>query len=100
MPPARGGTIKAITEKVSPAKRLPWSVLPAPSDREKSQIFVQRYMQHFPAGGEIVIFDRKLVQPRRRRICRVASVLPDEHWRFLSLCLANRENILPMPASS
>ena len=53
----KGGTIKAITEKVSP-RVFRAVALPAPSDREKSQMFVQRYMQHFPAGGEIAIFDR------------------------------------------
>src|SRR5205814_3714595 len=53
----KGGTIKAITEKVSP-RVFRVVALPAPSDREKTQMFVQRYMQHFPAGGEIVIFDR------------------------------------------
>ena len=63
----KGGTIKAITEKVSP-RVFRVVALPAPSDREKSQMFIQRYMQHFPAGGEIVIFDQ-LVQSRRRRIC-------------------------------
>src|ERR1700759_5618524 len=52
----KGGTIKAITEKVSP-RVFRVVALPAPSDREKSQMFLQRYMQHFPAGGEIVIFD-------------------------------------------
>src|SRR5215813_13870099 len=53
----KGGTIKAITERVSP--RVFRSVaLPAPSDREKTQMYLQRYMQHFPAAGEIVIFDR------------------------------------------
>src|ERR1700757_3159414 len=53
----KGGTIKAITEKVSP-RVFRVVALPAPSDRDKSQMFVQRYVQHFPAGGEIVIFDR------------------------------------------
>jgi len=53
----KGGTIKAITERVSP--RVFRSVaLPAPSDRQKTQLYIQRYMQHFPAAGEIVIFDR------------------------------------------
>ena len=53
----KGGTIKAISERVSPRvfRRV---ALPAPSDREKSQIYMQRYIQHFPAAGEIVIFDR------------------------------------------
>ena len=53
----KGGTIKAITERVSP-RVFRLVALPAPSDREKSQMYFQRYMQHFPAAGEIVIFDR------------------------------------------
>ena len=53
----KGGAIKAITERVSP-RVFRVVALPAPSDREKSQIYLQRYMQHFPAAGEIVIFDR------------------------------------------
>ncbi len=53
----KGGTIKAITEKVSP-RVFRVVALPAPSDREGTQLFLQRYMQHFPAAGEIVIFDR------------------------------------------
>ncbi len=60
----KGGTIKAITERVSP-RIFRLVALPAPSDREKSQMYVQRYLAHFPAAGEIVIFDRRLVQPRR-----------------------------------
>jgi polyphosphate kinase len=53
----KGGTIKAITERVSP-RVFRIAALPAPSDREKSQMYIQRYMAHFPAAGEIVIFDR------------------------------------------
>ena len=53
----KGGTIKAITERVSP-RVFRLIALPAPSDREKSQMYLQRYIQHFPAAGEIVIFDR------------------------------------------
>src|SRR5262245_62015632 len=53
----KGGTIKAIMERVSP-RVFRLIALPAPSDREKSQLYVQRYLQHFPAAGEIVIFDR------------------------------------------
>ncbi len=52
----KGGTIKAITERVSP-RVFRVVALPAPSDREKSEMFFQRYMQPFPAAGEIVIFD-------------------------------------------
>jgi polyphosphate kinase 2 len=53
----KGGTIKAITERVSP-RVFRVVALPAPSDREKSQMYIQRYLPHFPAAGEIVIFDR------------------------------------------
>jgi len=53
----KGGTIRAITERVSP-RVFRLVALPAPSDREKSQMYIQRYMQHFPAAGEIVIWDR------------------------------------------
>ena len=53
----KGGTIKAITERVSP-RIFRVVALPAPSDREKSQLYMQRYLQHAPAAGEIVIFDR------------------------------------------
>src|SRR3954466_1222511 len=53
----KGGTIKAIMERVSP-RVFRLVALPAPSDREKTQMYVQRYMQHFPAAGEIVVFDR------------------------------------------
>src|SRR3569623_616167 len=53
----KGGTIKALTERVSP-RVFRVVALPAPSDREKTQIYFQRYMQHLPAAGEIVIFDR------------------------------------------
>ena len=52
----KGGTIKAITERVSPGV-FRVVALPAPSDREKTQMYLQRYMQYFPAAGEIVIFD-------------------------------------------
>jgi polyphosphate kinase 2 len=53
----KGGTIRAITERVSP-RVFRVVALPAPSDREKSQMYLQRYMQHFPAAGEIIIWDR------------------------------------------
>ncbi|HYA39218.1 MAG TPA: polyphosphate kinase 2 [Candidatus Methylomirabilis sp.] len=53
----KGGTIKAITERVSP-RVFRVVALPAPSDREKTQMYVQRYLPHFPAAGEVVIFDR------------------------------------------
>jgi polyphosphate kinase 2 len=53
----KGGTIKAITERVSP-RVFRVVALPAPSDREKTQIYMQRFLRHFPAAGEVVIFDR------------------------------------------
>jgi len=53
----KGGTIKAITERVSP-RVFRVVALPAPTEREKSQMYVQRYIPHLPAAGEIVIFDR------------------------------------------
>ncbi len=53
----KGGTIKALTERVSP-RVFRVVALPAPSDRDKTQLYVQRFIQHFPAAGEVVIFDR------------------------------------------
>ena len=53
----KGGVIKAMTERVSP-RVFRVVAMPAPTEREKSQMYVQRYLPHFPAGGEIVIFDR------------------------------------------
>jgi polyphosphate kinase len=80
----KGGTIKAITEKVS-SRVFRVVALPAPSDREKTQLFLQRYMQHFPSGGEIVIFDRSWYN--RAGVEYVMGFCsPEEHERFLSLC--------------
>jgi polyphosphate kinase 2 len=53
----KGGTIKALMERVSP-RVFRLVALPAPSDREKTQLYVQRYIQHFPAAGEVIVFDR------------------------------------------
>ena len=53
----KGGVIKRITERVSP-RVFRVVALPTPSEREKTQMYIQRYMQHFPAAGEVVIFDR------------------------------------------
>src|ERR1700704_977451 len=53
----KGGVIKRITERVSP-RVFRVVALPAPTEREKSQMYVQRYLSHFPAAGEVVIFDR------------------------------------------
>ncbi len=79
----KGGTIKAITERVSP-RVFRVVALPAPSDREKSQMYVQRYLQHFPAAGEIVIFDRSWYN--RAGVERVMGFCTDEQYeRFLEL---------------
>jgi polyphosphate kinase len=80
----KGGTIKALTEKVSP-RVFRTIALPAPSDRQKSQMFIQRYMEYFPAAGEIVIFDRSWYN--RAGVEYVMGFCTrDEHERFLSLC--------------
>jgi polyphosphate kinase 2 len=80
----KGGTIKAITERVSP-RVFRVVALPAPSDREKSQMYMQRYVERFPAGGEIVIFDRSWYN--RAGVEYVMGFCsPKEHKRFLELC--------------
>ena len=80
----KGGTIKALTERVSP-RVFRVVALPAPSDREKSQMFMQRYIQQFPAAGEIVIFDRSWYN--RAGVEYVMGFCSDEeHKRFLDLC--------------
>ena len=80
----KGGTIKAITERVSP-RVFRLIALPAPSDREKTQLYLQRYMQHFPAAGEIVIFDRSWYN--RAGVEYVLGFCSkDQHRRFLELC--------------
>lgn len=80
----KGGTIRAITERVSP-RVFRTAALPAPSDREKSQMYFQRYMQHFPAAGEIVIFDRSWYN--RAGVEYVMGFCTEEqHRKFLELC--------------
>jgi len=80
----KGGTIKAITERVSP-RVFRVVALPAPSDREKTQMFLQRYIQHFPAGGEVVIFDRSWYN-RAGVEYVMGFCTAAEHRRFLDLC--------------
>jgi polyphosphate kinase 2 len=80
----KGGTIKAITERVSP-RVFRVVALPAPSDRQKSQIYMQRYLEHFPASGEIVIFDRSWYN--RAGVEHVMGFCTKEqHRRFLENC--------------
>jgi len=86
----KGGTIRAITERVSP-RVFRVVALPAPSDREKTQMYMQRYTAHFPAAGEIVIFDRSwynragveyvmgfCTKPQQRRFLQQCPVV--ENW--------------------
>ena len=80
----KGGTIKAITERVSP-RVFRVVALPAPSDRERSQMYIQRYMAHFPAAGEVVIFDRSWYN--RAGVEYVMDFASEEqHRRFLEVC--------------
>ena len=80
----KGGTIKAITERVSP-RVFRVIALPAPSDREKSQMYLQRYIRFFPAAGEIIIFDRSWYN--RAGVEYVMGFTDKaQHKRFLELC--------------
>ncbi len=80
----KGGAIRAITERVSP-RVFRVVALPAPSDREKSQVYMQRYLQHFPAAGEITIFDRSWYN--RAGVEYVMGFCTEnQHKRFLKIC--------------
>ena len=82
----KGGTIKRITERVSP-RVFRVVALPTPTEREKSQMYVQRYVEQFPAGGEVVIFDRSWYN--RAGVERVMGFCkPEESERFLELAPA------------
>jgi polyphosphate kinase 2 len=88
----KGGTIRAITERVSP-RVFHVVALPTPSDREKTQLYMQRYIQHFPAAGEIVIFDRSWYN--RAGIEHVMGFVDDrEYKRLLELCPAIERTIV------
>lgn len=79
----KGGTIRAITERVSP-RVFRIVALPAPSERQKSQLFLQRYVEQFPAGGEVVIFDRSWYN--RAGVEHVMGFVSKEGYRrFLKL---------------
>ncbi len=80
----KGGTIKAITERVSP-RVFRVTALPTPTERQKSQMFLQRYIEHFPAGGEIVIFDRSWYN--RAGVEYVMGFVDKKRYEtFLELC--------------
>jgi polyphosphate kinase 2 len=80
----KGGTIKAITERVSP-RVFRIVALPAPSDREKGQMFLQRYVTQFPAAGEVVILDRSWYN-RAGVEYVMGFATKEQHKRFLRLC--------------
>ena len=80
----KGGTIKAITERVSP-RVFRVVALPAPSSREKTQMYFQRYIPHFPAAGEIIIFDRSWYN-RAGVEYVMGFCTEEEHRQFLILC--------------
>ena len=80
----KGGTIRALTERVSP-RVFRLVALPAPSDREKTQMYLQRYIAHLPAAGEIVVFDRSWYN--RAGIEHVMGLCSEEQYEsFLALC--------------
>ena len=82
----KGGVIKAITERVSP-RVFRVVALPAPTEREKSQMYIQRYIPHLPAAGEIVIFDRSWYN--RAGVERVMGFCSEEQVnRFLQMAPA------------
>jgi len=88
----KGGVIKRITERVSP-RVFRVVALPAPSERERTQIYFQRYFEHLPAGGEIVIFDRSWYN--RLGVERVMGFCTDEEYeRFLKVCPAWERDII------
>jgi polyphosphate kinase 2 len=80
----KGGTIRAITERVSP-RVFRIAALPAPTERQKTQMFLQRYIEHFPAAGEVVIFDRSWYN--RAGVEHVMGFCTKEEYaRFLHQC--------------
>jgi polyphosphate kinase 2 len=88
----KGGTIKALTERVSP-RVFRVVALPAPTDREKSQMYIQRYLPYLPAAGEVVIFDRSWYN--RAGVERVMGFCSDEQVReFLKVAPAVEKAII------
>ena len=84
----KGGMIKRITERVSP-RVFKVVALSAPTEREKSQMYIQRYIPHFPAAGEVVIFDRSWYN--RAGVERVMGFsTPEQTERFLERCRPSR----------
>jgi polyphosphate kinase 2 len=80
----KGGLLKRITERVSP-RVFRVVALPAPTEREKSQLYIQKYMAHFPSAGEIVLFDRSWYN--RAGVEKVMGFCSDDEYeRFLTVC--------------
>ena len=80
----KGGTIRAMTERVSP-RVFRVVALPAPSDRETTQMYMQRYIEHFPSAGEVVVFDRSWYN-RAGVEYVMGFCTKKQHRRFLELC--------------
>jgi polyphosphate kinase 2 len=88
----KGGTIKAITERVSP-RVFRVIALPTPTERQKSQMYMQRYIPHLPAAGEVVLFDRSWYN--RAGVERVMGFCTDqEYHRFLRGCPSFEQNMI------
>ena len=88
----KGGTIRAITERLNP-RVFRVIALPAPSEREKTEVFGQRYFQRFPAAGEVVIFDRSWYS--QSGVDRVMNFVPKkEYQEFLNLCPEFEKHII------
>jgi len=88
----KGGVIRRITERVSP-RVFRVVALPAPSDREKTQLYIQRYLPHFPAAGEVILFDRSWYN--RAGVERVMGFCDEsEYQRFLALCPLFEEHVV------
>src|SRR5215210_2377698 len=88
----KGGTIKALTERVTP-RVFRVVALPAPTDREKSQMYMQRYVPYYPAAGEISIFDRSWYN--RAGVERVMGFVDKPRYeRFLQLCPSFERNMV------
>src|SRR5215216_1585829 len=88
----KGGTIRAITERVSP-RVFRVKALPAPTEREKTEMYMQRYIEHFPAAGEIVIFDRSWYN-RAGVEYVMGFCTPEQQQRFLELCPAVEQYVV------
>ena len=81
--------IKRITEKISP-RVFRVVALPSPTEREKSQMYIQRYLPHLPAAGEVVLFDRSWYS--RAGVERVMGFTPRRKWKSsFRLCRPSRE---------